>query len=847
MHKPVIPITLAYIAGLLLGHGFLYFPWSIIIFVILGLAASASFILFDKLTLRRSLLLAISGTIGMTAYLISAAWFTSDHYTRLAPDKKIHELTGTIASPLDRDPDRTGFILKLSQLDGATVTGKVRVSVREALKSVGYGDTVRVRGKLFEPGGFNNPRGFDYSAFLARSGIYSTVSVKNSEKLEVVRKGTGIFRTIQDWRERIRQAFLSSMSGPGCAILQAMVLGEEGGITDDMRDQFMAAGVTHIISISGSHLGMVAALCFFLIRWLLFLLPEERYHRLTLFADPKKIAAWLTLPLVIFYTLLAGGQVATVRSLVMISAGIIALIVDRENALMHSLALAALFLLIAHPQALFDISFQLSYLSVLVIGFVITLWNDIPVEGKTYFQRLRNNIILLTGISLATSLATGPIVAHYFNQVSFAGIISNMIVVPFAGMVVVPLGLFSGIVSLFTNVLPFSVLNQFLSSLFVEAVAFFSRFPFAEFHPPAPGLPWLLSSVSFLFLAAGYARSRLVARFNPLASSQRVSRWNTSGLALSGTILVLLTLPVFLSKQHTVVTFPDVGQGDSALIELPSGKNILIDGGGTRDNRFDMGRRVLAPCLWNKGVRRLDLVVLSHPHPDHMNGLIYILKKFYVAEVWDSGMDADLPGYDEFSAVIRDRKIRHRVVSADDPPVMLGDAMISVLHPRRGFEAHERQAYAAENNRSLVVRVRSEGRDLLFTGDIGIDAERDIMRMTPDLNVDLIKVPHHGSKTSSGDAWVSATKPELAVITVGKGNLYHHPSDEVLSRYEKIGARIFRTDLDGMIALRMNNSGFDVLTWNDLMLKRIDARALPDWGRQERINGKRLWLRAAAF
>jgi competence protein ComEC len=848
MRKPIIPLTLAYITGLLLGHGFLYFPYSIVAIIILGILLSGILTWLDKLTLRRSLLIILPCLIGMTVYVYSAAWFPSDHYTRyFKPDKETREVIGKITSPLDRDPDRTGFVVDIHTIDGTRVSGKVRVSVREELSSVGYGDVIRITGKLYEPGGYNNPGGFDYPAFLARSGIYYAVNVKSADAIEILGRGTGIFRTIQDWRERIRQEFLTSTSGPGSAILQAMVLGEEGRLTDELRDRFMAAGVTHIISISGSHLGMVAVLSFGLIRWLLFLIPERFYHRLTLHADPKHIAAWLTLPLVIFYTLLAGGQVATVRSLIMISAGLLALVLDRENALMHALALAALLILLASPQAVLDISFQLSFLSVLVIGYVVSLWNELQIKSETRFQKIRNSIVLLIIISLSTGLATGPLVAYYFNQISFAGIISNLIIVPFAGMLVVPLGLFSGIVSLFTHHLPLGWLNQTVSDIFISAVSFFSRLPFAEFHPPAPTLPCLLLYAVLLISFFMHSRERLFHRFKPFESSSRISKLPVIGMAFAGVCLMLLLIPSFIPGHRMLVSFPDVGQGDCALIELPGGQTVLIDGGGTRDNRFDIGRRVLAPWLWNKGIRRLDLVVLSHPHPDHMNGLIAILKKFEVSDVWESGLDTDLPGHDEFSTTIRDRAVHHRLVSADDPPMTLGEATISVLHPHRGFDADDRQAYAAENNRSLVVQVASEDGAFLFTGDIGIAAERDILRTMPGLKVDLIKVPHHGSKSSSSEDFVFYTRPKVAVVTVGRGNQYHHPSDEVVARYEKIGAQICRTDLDDAVTIAVNKGKFGIQRWSDLILRRIVLSDRANWAEQDRGNWGRLRIRASGL
>jgi competence protein ComEC len=850
MRRPVIVLTLAYCAGLLLGHGFLYFPYTICVSVFLFSVTTGLFTRFDigriqRISGIRYILMTGACIVGMAAYLYSAAWFPADHYTRLyKPDKAFHTITGIITSPLDRAPEKTGFTADLHEIDGRRVTGMIHVSVQEETASVGYGDTIRATGKLFVPGAYKNPGGFDYAAYLAQGGVYEIMSVKNAGQIEIIGRGTGLFRTIQDWRERIRQAFLASTTGDGSAVLQAMVLGEEGRLTDELRDRFMAAGVTHIISISGSHLGMVAVLCFGLIRWLLFLIPERFFHRMTLFIDPKVMAAWLTLPLVVFYTLLSGGQMATIRSLIMISAGLLALILDRENAVMHALALAALIILVSSPQAIFDISFQLSFIAVFVIGRLTLLWNELQIASDTTLRKMKNSGLFLIIMSVSTGLATGPLVAYYFNQISFAGIISNLVVVPFAGLVVVPLGLFSGNLSLLLHHLPLAWLNQTVSDAFVGTVAFFSRLPFAEVHPPAPALAWLILYAVFIVSLYVLARARLLSRFKPLVSSSRVPRMPVIGLALSGLCLLVPAGLSYISAQHTSISFPDVGQGDSALIELPGGKTILIDGGGTRDNRFDIGRRVLAPYLWNKGIRALDLVVLTHPHPDHMNGLIAVLNKFTIGAVWESGLDADLPGHGKFSRALEDNTIRHQRVSADGPPAMFGKAVLSVLHPRAGYTARDRQAYAAENDRSLVLRIQSEGKDMVFTGDIGTDAEQDLIRTMPGLKADLIKVPHHGSKSSSSDAFVSHMRPEIAVMTVGRGNPYHHPSDVVLARYERIGARICRTDLDGAVTITVRNGKFAIQRWKDLILRRIDLFDHSTWGRQEQGNWGRLRIRA---
>jgi competence protein ComEC len=844
MPKPIISLTVAYIAGLLLGYGFLYFPCSLSVLAVFLILTAGLLVRLDKLALRFSLLVLIPCVIGMASFIYSAAWFPADHVTRLFPlDKTRHEITGRIASPLDRDPDRTGFILELEHIDNRPVIGAVRVSLREASTLLGYGDRIQVNARLRAPGSFKNPGGFDYAEYLARSGVFATMSVRSSKEVMLLSRGTGLFRAVQDLRERIRQSFLAGTTGPGSAILQAMVLGEEGGLTDEDRDQFQAAGVTHIISISGSHLGMVALLCFGLLRGMLFLLPERYYHLLTLYADPKKIAAWLTLPLVVFYTLLAGGQTATVRSLIMITAGLTALILDREHALMHSLALAALLILCVSPQAIFDISFQLSFLSVLIIGYVVSLWKETGVPASGRIVKLAQGIALLILISLAASLATGPLVAHYFNQFSLAGLVSNLIAVPFAGAVVVPVGLLSGVLSLFTHGLPLAWLDQLIADAFIGLVGFFSRLPLAEFHPQAPGVLWLFCYAVFFLSLLHMLKTHLLARFKPFEGSARVSLLPKITLGVSA-LLLLSGLSVSLLPRHqTMISFPDVGQGDCALIEFASGKTVIIDGGGTHDNRFDIGRRVVTPFLWNRGIRRLDLVVLTHPEADHMNGLLALLKNFPVSEAWVHGSDTDHPGYEKFMRVIAEKRVPVRTVSAGDTPFTFGGAELRVLHPGPGFRPKKKNAAKASNERSLVVRVEEGGRTYLFTGDIEAEAENYLIGHGRDLKCDVLKVPHHGSKSSSSEAFVSRAKPRLAVVSVGKENPYRHPADEVIDRYVRAGANICRTDRDGAVFIKPEGNQLEVTRWSELMLRRITLASPGEWKTVEQRNWTKLWAR----
>lgn len=845
--RPIILLALAFSAGILLGQGSLFFPASTAALIAMGIPI-AGILLHSGRTTRRSLLLIASGlAAGSALLLLEAAYVPPDHYRNLPfVNGSAHRIAGKVSSPLERGPGRIAFTLAVNRIDGSHAAGTVRIVVRDELFAGGYGDRIELSGRPVPPRGYRNPGGFDYPAYLARQGVYAVVPVKSGSAIAILERGSGLFRLVQDLRERIRRSMTASLRGEGLAVLLAMTIGEEGDLTDDLRERFVAAGVTHIISISGSHLGMVAVICFWITRSALFLLPERAYHWFTIRADPRKIAALLTVVPVVLYAFLAGGQVATIRALIMILAGLAALSLDREGDLWSALAIAALISLVPDPQALFDISFQLSYLSVLCIAFVVSTGNSLALPSRNRTERFRNSILLLFVISLTAALATGPLVAFYFRQISFAGLIANMVVVPFAGALVVPLGLAGGILSLVTGSFPLAAPNQFLADRFVGLVSFFGGMPFAAVHVPSPDFLFAAGYAGLLASSAIWIRARLFSVYRPLESPSRPARFTRVVLSLSAVLVALsLLLPLF-RHPSALVTFIDAGQGDCSLIETAEGTVILIDGGGTRDNRFDVGRRVIAPYLRDRGIRTIDLVILSHPHPDHMNGLLAVLKEFTVRELWGSGLDGELPGYADLQDILGQKRIAFRTVSAGYH-ADVDDARIAVLHPERTFLQRSKKAYAAENDRSLVISLTLAGRTLLFPGDIHREGEQALLRNCPDLSCDLLKVPHHGSKTSSSDDLVAALHPAVAVFTVGEGNPYRHPAEEVVERYKGIGAALYRTDRHGAVMVRIEPAGLAAQAWSELELRRISLERLTDWWVIERENWKRLAVRTAGI
>ena len=253
------------------------------------------------------------------------------------------------------------------------------------------------------------------------------------------------------------------------------------------------------------------------------------------------------------------------------------------------------------------------------------------------------------------------------------------------------------------------------------------------------------------------------------------------------------------------MTFLDVGQGDAAVVEAPGGAVMLIDGGGTRDGQFDTGARIVEPFLRARGISRLDVVALSHPHPDHLNGLFRILQRFPVGAFWSSGDDGHNPEYRRLVALAAARGVPTPEVT----PTALGGARVAPLGPFLDGRIAAPPGLTV-NDASLVLRVAFAGRSVLFAGDLEADGEGELCgqrSLGQTVRSDVLKVPHHGSRTSSSDELLDAVEPELAVMSLGWRNQFHFPAPEVLARYAARGARTLRTDRDGAVTVTVAPGG----------------------------------------
>ncbi len=753
-----------------------------------------------------------------------------DDISNFASGEKV-TVTGIVDEPVTHYSQRVAAILRTSIVEignsSIPVSGRIKLSIYDRDTDIEYGDAVRFTARLKKIRGFNNPGLFNYAGYVSRKGIRASTGISNKEGIvRTGEYGNPLLKKIYRWREKIRLSIIRGLSESSSAVLQAMVIGTTGDLTPELRDRFTAAGVTHILSISGSHLGFVTLLSFFIARYLLTRLPCRIFLRMTMYATPSKSAAIVTMPPVIFYSFLSGGEVATIRSLIMAIVFLLAILIERDDDPVNTLATAAILVLAWNPQGLFDISFQLSYTAVLSMIVSARIFHA-RIAGQKAAKGLygwRQRIILLLILTVSATVSTAPIVAHYFNQITWAGFLSNMVIIPYAGFTVVPIGLLTGCLGLVLNadVIPFAQLNELLMTIFLRMADLFAGIPFAVIHTPSPDI----LSVSFLYLF-------LISLFF------LNKKWARAASVISISFMTVIIACGHLNRHDNEtmrVTFLDVGQGDSAIMEFPGGKLMIIDGGGTFSSSFDMGRSVVAPYLWNKGIRKIDYMVLSHPQRDHAGGLIYLLDTFHVGEVWTNGMTS--PATCLFDRIIREKGITHLKVSKNTDDKTIGGCIVQVLNPPPIATAPGSSNPGLINNLSVVLRIGCKDGSILFTGDIEEEQMKKIAAGGPILRSNIIKVPHHGAAGSVDSRFMSSVNPSIAVISAGYQNSYGHPSPEVVSSYETSGSAIYRTDQDGAVIVTAWDGKTGVITYRDTLLKKISFDGLASLTDSELTNLK---------
>ena len=684
------------------------------------------------------------------------------------------------------------------------VEGSIRLVIPPDL-NFNYGDFIRFQSALKNIHSFKNPGGFDYEKFLNRQGIYASGFVPNNSGIILLRGNSASSwkLMLESFRNYLRKIIYENSSSPQREIITAMIIGDQNAIPAEIRDNFNKTGTSHILSISGLHIGMVAATAFFFI---IILLQFSEY--LMLRFNIIKIAAAASFILVLIYALIAGMEVTVVRSALMALIFLVALISGKQRDLYNTLALAGLIILIISPEALFDISFQLSFLSVLALIYIVprfssitsTSFQTLPRWGQSTIRYLKMSII----VCLAATIGTLPLIIYYFNRVSAITVIANLIVVPLLGEVALA-------ISMLAIIFAFSPL---LAGLFIKAASFITQLSiiiinkladlsWSSFTITKPGIFEIILFYLFFILLIKFidAKREIVAKNT---SQSRQQSFLLYGLIVALTLLISTTVYFSVKDKFSSnlkITAIDVGQGNSTLVRFPGGKTMLIDGGGFPDSTFDMGKMVIAPFLYHERISQIDTVVLTHPHPDHYEGLRYILENFHVKEFWFTGYDTNDEDYINLQKIISQNNIKKIFLSRQSATININGTDISIFWPSQPYIAAGSHSSSdnATNDSSLVFKIKYGDINFLITGDISAEIEEQLLQSKQNIKSNVLFVPHHGSKHSSSEAFIRKVASQYAVVSAGKNNVFHHPHPSVIRRYEDAGVHIFRTDQDGAV------------------------------------------------
>lgn len=831
-------LTIAFFLGLVAGSQLPFFPltlFTLLTIVALGFSIAERVGYLDT---HVALILYASLLSGIAYWSVTTPPphpypSSSDVYDGLSTT-----ITGQVVAPVQYGIERQTMLVEADSLTMSP--SRIRVVWRAPGITLHQGDRIRFQGTLHRPRGFLNPGGFDYATYLEQHGIDLVTTVNGPHamtRIETPLTGRwGFWSRIDHWRATIREAAVRSLRQPALGIFLGMIIGERGYLEPEMQEWFMLTGTVHLLSISGSHLGLVAVVCFWAVKRAILWLPSTFLLAISRKITPSKVAILVTWPAVVLYALLAGAELATIRSLIMITLGMMAIWLGHERHLGHAMAAALLIIVLHDPRAIFDLSFQLSFLSVLaIIGMILHTQRegveDADLTGSPPY-RVWTYVYGALVMSAVVTLVTLPFVAFYFNQVPWMGIMTNLVAVPFTGMVLVPLGL---LVALWTITAGGDSLIigdglEYLFNWMVWGLRWCASIPGGAWRMAAPSIPTMI-----LF----YAGVLLVS---------------IRGMPRRFRILGIFTIVVLLGwwcvapgshkdGDHWRVTFLDVGQGDSAVIELPDGKTVLIDG-GTRHERFDIGERVVAPFLWNRGIHHVDVVVGTHQQLDHVGGLVWILHHMSVGQFWSEGIDRPEQFALDLQSALRFRGIPEHIAIIGQDLLPPGSCQMKILNPSENTTALDivrLPSGTSLNNHSIVSRLQCGAHSILFAADIETDGLR---RLTAEGRrpVTVLKVPHHGAQSSLDRAWIRQLRPQYAVISVGTGNPYGHPVTSVLQAYKDEETAIYRTDRDGAIWVtgRLSTSELTVHRMRDLVMEPVDLLNCP-W-RCEYTNWHRLSL-----
>lgn len=819
MKRQILIAVIGYIIGIIVG---LYFKISIVPFYIPVIATYFIYKFCNKkqtkkfqlLSIKRYLryikiylnskviiLLIISSIISNTIVI-----FQNKNYEKIYNNLSIQEnlnLTGIIISEKQEKQYYNKYKIKVNynkQNLRFYITTKKDIELE-------YGDRITFSGTYTKPETQRNYKGFDYSQYLKQLKIYGTIK---SEKIQVLEQNQAnkFFQVSNQISNKIISNAKKILKEETSSVLLGLILGDKQDIDEETQENFRNASMSHILAVSGMHVAYVILGINLIFKCLI----------------GKRNTNILNIIILILYMFITNFSPSITRAGIM---GIILLfskLRHRKNDIYTAISISLLLILIYNPFLIQNLGLQLSYGG--VVGIVIfnksilKFLKNIKVKNKVYkykikpkIQKYLDKIKEIISVSISVQIAILPIILYNLNTFNPYFLITNLVLSLVIGPIVI-LG-FLFIIIAYLNA-PIAEIISPLMSEGIKILNFISnigKLPFSKIYVATLSLfsilIYYLSLIALFFSYNIYSSkkpNKTQIRIKNLIALMKIKlRQNKPKIKYILAIIIFLIFVINLIPQNLKIHFIDVGQGDSSLIITPQNKTILIDGGGSSSSDFDVGESTLIPYILDRGFTKIDVVIISHFDQDHIGGILTLLQELKVGKVYISKQTEKSENYKKFFEIVNNRRIKVYEVVAGNRIHVEKKLYFDVLWPT------ESQIITnVINNNGIVCNLHYKNFSMLFTGDIEEIAEKEILKLYSQnknlLKANILKVGHHGSKTSSTSEFLDVVKPQVAVIGVGKNNKFGHPNDGVLQSINDLNCKIFRTDLNGEISIEVNKS-----------------------------------------